>query len=124
MKSVVKVTLATLMLAVCGASYAAPSNCNYQTYISGNDLTNSNGQKLKSVAQILRQDRANYHNGYGDEYDNDDECGLDDAKARQRFENTLKKAKISPSVQRNILGGDVYVEVITSGNKVNVSIVQ
>ena len=31
MKSVVKVTLATLMLPVCGVSYAAPSHCNYQT---------------------------------------------------------------------------------------------
>ena len=37
----------------------------YFTVLNKNDYYNSNGEHLTSVADILRQDRANYHNGQG-----------------------------------------------------------
>ncbi len=44
----------------------------YAAFLSDNDRHNSSGDPLKSVADILRQDRANYHKGRSDRKDEDD----------------------------------------------------
>src|SRR5436189_6205026 len=44
----------------------------YFTVLNKNDYYNSNDERLTSVADILRQDRANYHNGQGGPRDEDD----------------------------------------------------
>lgn len=121
MRSVLKIGLLSMLL-VGSVAYAGDGSCSYNAYISKQDLSNSNGKKLTTVGQVLRQDRANFHNGNGDSADEDDYCGLDDANVRSRFEKMVDRSTIPAKVKRAIMGGYADVTISTYGNKAEVSL--
>lgn len=59
---------------------------SYVAYLSEKDHYNSNGERLKSVADILRQDRANFHKGRGDRLDEDDGGIFATTEGRAKFD--------------------------------------
>jgi hypothetical protein len=79
-----------LLLALAGLSFVplahAEEGVYYTTYLSERDHYNSNGERLKSVADILRQDRANYHKGRADRQDEDDGGIFATTEGRAKFE--------------------------------------
>lgn len=64
----------------------AEEGVRYITYLSNKDHYNSNGERLTSVADILRQDRANFHKGRGDRGDEDDGGIFATTRGRAKFE--------------------------------------
>jgi hypothetical protein len=78
-----------LLLALAGLSFVplahAEEGVYYTTYLSERDHYNSNGERLKSVADILRQDRANYYKGKADRRDEDDGGMFATTEGRAKF---------------------------------------
>lgn len=83
----------------------------YYAKISENDKYNSYGDRLNSVADILRQDRANYHRfGLRDRDDSGD--GFFAYKGnRARLASMLRRGYISPSTRNAILYRNPVVRV-------------
>ena len=93
----------------------------YFTVLDKNDHYNSNGERLTSMADILRQDRANYHNGQGGPRDEDDGGIFATKEGRSKF-NTyaiiLENLPASQIIQGRggvtivvrVLGEKIYVE--------------
>lgn len=96
---------------------------SYVARISANDHQASDGYPLDSAAQMVRQDRANWHKfGYGDREDQDDPW-FGSANARARFEKMLlRKGSMTQATQRAIMRGEPVVEVEVYRNSVRVSI--
>jgi hypothetical protein len=92
----------------------------YFTVLNEQDYYNSNGERLRSAADILRQDRANYHNGQGGRRDEDDGGIFATKEGRNRFERyaivfeNLSASDIITGRQRTIVvrvvGQKIYVE--------------
>jgi len=97
---------------------------SYVARLSDNDHYASTGKKLDTAAQVVRQDRANWHRfGRGDMEDEDDPW-FADAEARARFERLLNKGSaMSQATRRYILGGEPVVRVDVYANSVEVTIV-
>ena len=94
----------------------------YFTVLDKNDYYNSNGERLRSVAEILRQDRANYHNGKGGRRDEDDGGIFATKEGRSKFDtyaivlenlsaSDLIKGRQTTVVVR-VLGQKIYVEAV------------
>jgi hypothetical protein len=94
----------------------------YFTVLDKNDYYNSNGERLTSVADILRQDRANYHNGKGGPRDEDDGGIFATKEGRSKFDtyaivlenlsaSDLIKGRQTTIVVR-VLGQKIYVEAV------------
>jgi len=92
----------------------------YFTVLDKNDYYNSNGERLTSVADILRQDRANYHKGQGGRRDEDDGGIFATKEGRSKFDtyaivlenlsaSDLIKGRQTTIVVR-VLGQKIYVE--------------
>lgn len=115
-----------LLIILAGLFFAAPAYAEegivYAAFISEKDLYNSNGDRLKSVADILRQDRANYHKGRGDRADEDDGGIFSTTEGRAKFEyyrivlTNLKSADLIGGSQGSIVvrvrGRKIYVEAV------------
>jgi hypothetical protein len=77
----------------------------YQARISRQDKYNSSGQRLTSVAQILRQDRANFHAlGSGDGEDTYDSYFANRAN-RASLERLIRNSSVSRSAASLIING-------------------
>ncbi len=115
-----------LLIILAGLFFAAPAYAEegivYAAFISEKDRYNSNGDRLKSVADILRQDRANYHKGRGDRADEDDGGIFATAEGRTKFEyyriilENLKATDLIGGSQASIVvrvrGRTIYVEAV------------
>ncbi len=88
---------------------------SYNAFIGTQDLHNSNGVRLSSPAQVLRQDRANYHrfgiSQYGDQWD----PYFGDSNARARLEQLLNSSNLAPHVHNSIMQGNLHVIVNVYG---------
>lgn len=83
----------------------------YSAYIGRDDLYNSSGTRLGSPWQVLRQDRANFHQ-FKIRQPGDQGDGFFSSKAnRASFERMLRQGQISPAAGRMIMKGDVLVHV-------------
>lgn len=87
----------------------AQANTSYCTYISSKDTYNTNGTRLRSVGQIIQQDRANYHK-FGN---SDSSDGYDGYFTSYNRRVALSRANVrgSSSVKSAILRGDAYIYV-------------
>lgn len=94
--------------------------CSFDTYIDKSDLYNSNGSKLSSVGQIIRQDRANVYNGSSS--DGSDDCGLSNLNKRNQLQKAIDRSKISPNVKNAVKRGDVSVSVTWFNSHVQVEL--
>lgn len=112
-------TLLVILLSVSFAAPIAAAEITYTAYLSRKDRYNSNGERLTSVADILRQDRANFHKGKGDRADEDDGGIFSTAAGRSKFDSysivleALDAADLIDGVQKGIMvrvvGRKIYV---------------
>lgn len=90
---------------------------SYAAYIGDRDLVNSNGERLTTPAQVLRQDRANYHRfgiaQAGDEWD----PVFDSAENREALEAMVNAGSIDPAAAQvlTVGGAMVIVQIFGSG---------
>jgi hypothetical protein len=111
-------------LALTTAASADQYLGSYVARISNQDHYASDGYALDTAAQMVRQDRANWHKfGYGDAEDQDDPWfGSTDSRAR--LERMLNKGgAMSGAVRNAIANGQPLVQVDVYRNSVVVSIV-
>jgi hypothetical protein len=95
----------------------------YFTVLDEKDHYNSNGERLRSVADILRQDRANYHKGQGGPRDEDDGGIFATKEGRSKFETyAIVLENLSASDIINGRQGTIVVRVI--GQKIYVEAVE
>lgn len=97
---------------------------SYQARISENDKHASDGYRLDTVPQMIRQDRANFHKfGSGDPEDESDRW-FRSQDARARFERMLGKSGVMLAETRNaIANGEPVIQVDVYQNSVRVDIV-
>lgn len=97
---------------------------SYTAFIGQDDLYNSNGQRLREPAQILRQDRANLHRfgrfQPGDEWD----PVFGDVDARAAMERMVRAGRIDPQARRDIVDGGAMVRVFVYGQGNRMSYVE
>lgn len=92
------------LLACMNTLYAYDGITLYGAEISTNDRYNSNGDRLTSVRDILRQDRANYYvYNLIDRYDQPD--GFFNIKSNRDLFGTAQ-IRIQPALARQILGNE------------------
>ncbi len=90
---------------------------SYAAYIGDRDLFNSNGERLTAPAQVLRQDRANYHRfgiaQAGDEWD----PLFGSADNRAAMESMVNAGSIEPGAAQILMSGGamVLVQIFGSG---------
>jgi hypothetical protein len=120
-------TLGTALAVLLTASLPAAADTllgSYVARLSDNDHYASDGYKLDTAAQVVRQDRANWHRfGRGDAEDDDDQW-FDTADARARLERHLNKSDaMTQAVRREIMSGEPIVKVTVYRDSAKVVIV-
>lgn len=97
---------------------------SYVARLSPQDHHASDGYTLDTAAQVVRQDRANWHKfGYGDAEDEDDPW-FRSTGARAGFETMLNKpGAMDQATRRAILKGTPVVRVQVYRNRVRVAII-
>jgi len=113
-----------VLAATLGSAQADQLLGSYVARISDNDHHASDGYRLDTAAQMVRQDRANWHKfGRGDREDQDDPWfGL--TAARAKFERMLNKGSaMSQATRRAIVNGEPVVEVEVYRQSVKVRVI-
>ena len=120
MKFFAKAMLTVMLLSgFAAAEYVG----TYYARLGRADHFNSYGDRLNSVAAIIRQDRFNFHvrgiRQYGDTWDQ-----LFQSKAnRARMERMIRNGYISRSARRRIVNGTPLIRVDVYSNHVNVKVI-
>jgi hypothetical protein len=119
-------TCGTALAVLLAAAIPASADTLLGSYIarlSDNDHYASDGYRLDTAAQVVRQDRANWHKfGRGDAEDDDDPW-FGTADARARYETLLNKSgAIDQATRKAILNGEPVIEVQVYRNSVKVDI--
>lgn len=108
--------VASLLLSgVANAGYL----CSYSTTIDDSNKYNTSGGTLKSAADIIQQERADFHNGgvsYGD-----DDCYFDKKANRMKIAEMLSVGKISPKLSKHIVNGNPSIQVDIYSTHINVN---
>jgi hypothetical protein len=92
----------------------------YVARLSSQDHYNSNGERLRTAAGIIRQDRANYHEfGKRDGEDTNDSFFASKAN-RARLEQLLLRGHTTRGVSNEIVNGEPLIVVEVYDNYVNV----
>jgi hypothetical protein len=105
------------------ADRASSRGTVYFTVLNEQDYYNSNGERLRSVADILRQDRANYYQGRGGRRDEDDGGIFATKEGRSRFE-TYPIVLENLSAYDLINGRQTTIVVRVVGHKIYVEAVE
>ncbi len=114
-----RISLACALLLAASASGVGTAAAQepiegYMAWIGPQDLVNSRGQRLNSAAQVIRQDRANFHHfgrrDPGDEW----EPFFATPENRDWLERALT-GRIPGWMAQEILRGGVFVEVTVWG---------
>ncbi len=107
-----------------GRAQPASGGFVYRAVLGAGDHFNSAGERLSTVGDVLRQDRANYHKGKGDAGDGDDPV-FDTFKARE----SMGKLKVIPvglseaALKKAVMDGTPKVEVEATTSALKVKIV-
>jgi hypothetical protein len=84
---------------------------SYVAFLSEADHFNSNGERLRSAAAIIRQDRANFHRfGRRDRGDENDTFFAAEAN-RETLERMLERGQAAPGVISRIVDGTALIRV-------------
>lgn len=123
-----RMTRRQILAAAFAAIAAAPAAADdylgsYVARISDSDHYNSNGQYLDSAAQMVRQDRANFHKyGIRDGEDDSDPWFRSNAQ-RGRLQTMLERSGAwGPGAKGAVLNGEPLVEVQVWSNRVRVNL--
>ncbi|MCO5083190.1 MAG: hypothetical protein M9955_16225 [Rhizobiaceae bacterium] len=113
-----------VLAATLGSAQADQLLGSYVARISDNDHHASDGYRLDTAAQMVRQDRANWHKfGRGDREDQDDPW-FGSTAARAKFERMLNKGSaMSQATRRAIVNGEPVVEVEVYRQSVKVRVI-
>lgn len=105
--------LLTLIAISVTAAQAQDLVAQYNTYISSNDIENSDGAKITGVGEILQQDRANvYRFGNPDGDPKDDDGFFKTIERREQIPGMFKNGEgIDGKLRKAILSGDAYITV-------------
>ncbi len=112
------------LAAMLGSAQADQLLGTYVARISDDDHHASDGYRLDTAAQMVRQDRANWHKfGRGDREDQDDPW-FGSTAARAKFERMLDKGSaMNQATRRAIANGEPVVEVEVYRQSVRVRII-
>ena len=106
----IKIIILFFLLTLSSSIFAYDGITYYGAEITQSDRYNSNGQRLSSVREILRQDRANYY-VYGTSSRLDQPDGYFKSKSNRGIFDRAK-ITISPSLASSIIsGGPVLISV-------------
>lgn len=119
-----KVMLLSGLLLLSSLSYADADEPieTYSARLSADDHTNSDGKKLTAVANIIRQDRANFHKFNLRDNDDTADSFFEDAKHRERIPAMLKKGSIDKATAKSILNGTPSVNITIYAKYIEVSL--
>ncbi len=123
MKKLSRLVLASLFI-IIGSTFAQSQQLldSYIARIGSEDHFNSRGARLKSVAAIIRQDRANFHK-FGRRDAEDEYDSYFGSKAnRARMERMLRNGTSSRSARQEILNHQPLIRVKIYRNSVVVSV--
>lgn len=123
----IRILLAAVIAALTIALPAAAQDGflgSYVARLSDNDHFASDGYRLDTAAQVVRQDRANWHRfGEGD-YEDEDDRWFGTANARARMEQMLNRSgAMTQATRRAIMNGEPLVQVDVYRNSVRVTII-
>lgn len=116
--------------ALVAASVASPSSADeflgsYVARISDHDKYASDGYALDSAAQMVRQDRANYHKFHRRDRDDENDVWFRGNGDRAQLERMLQRpGAISGPARRAILNGEPLIQVDVYTDSVEVSILE
>ncbi len=114
--------IAAVMALAAPATAAAQPLETYQARLSNADHYNSNGQRLWTIAGIIRQDRANYFKfGIRDAEDESDSYFANQDN-RQRLEILLLHGHVSRAAKNAILYGTPLIHVTVYDDYVDVMV--
>lgn len=120
--------LAGALLVAAGLSGPAKADeflGSYVARISERDHHASDGYPLDNAAQMVRQDRANYHKFRRRDRDDENDAWFRGADDRVRFERMLQRpGAMSGSVKRAIANGEPLIQVDVYERSVEVSILE
>jgi len=116
------VLVAVLVLA--GAASADEYLGSYQARISSDDKRASDGYRLDTVPQMIRQDRANFHKFGATDSEDEDDPWFTSTSSRARFEKMLGKSGVMLKKTREaIADGEPVIQVDVYRNSVRVEII-
>ncbi|CAG1023053.1 hypothetical protein DOJK_02065 [Patescibacteria group bacterium] len=101
-------------------TYAEEPLESYVARLSAADHENSDGKRLKSVGDILRQDRANFHKFNIIDSEDQSDSMFGDVKARERIPMMLQRGHIDKETKIAILNGTPVVLVNIYKNRIEV----
>jgi hypothetical protein len=90
---------------------AARLVCEYTARLSSQDHFNSNGQRLDSVAAIIRQDRFYFHEQDAGDPEDEDDCYFASKANRALLERMIARGRIEPAARRDIVNGTPMIRV-------------
>jgi hypothetical protein len=102
--------------AVCLLGFTTTASANviveYTALISEEDIYSGKGDRLRSIAAIIQQDRANVHK-YGNPDDDSVDRYFRSAARRAEIPAMIKRAvqEIAPRVKAGILAGNIQVSI-------------
>lgn len=86
------------------------------------DHFNSNGERLRSAAAIIRQDRANYHKFHRRDVGDQGDHFFDDAGNRARMEAMLAAGRADPGVIDRIINSTPIIRVDVYRDSIEVTV--
>ncbi|MBY5667413.1 hypothetical protein HFO33_34130 [Rhizobium leguminosarum] len=90
---------------------------SYRAYIGDADLFNSNGARLTQPWQIIRQDRANFHQYGVRDRDDETDSFFADPVNRQALEQMLRNGTMTRDAANMIVRGNVWIDVDIYGSQ-------
>ncbi|MEM7775905.1 MAG: hypothetical protein AAF732_09875 [Pseudomonadota bacterium] len=110
MKSIM-LGIASVLALLAGPAHAQTLIESYVAHLSERDHFNSRGDRLRSAAAIIRQDRANFHR-FGLRDPSDESDGFFSLKSnRGRLERLLRRGRAAPGVVNRIVNGTPFIRV-------------
>ena len=115
-----KILLLIGLLFISPFSYAEEPIDTYTARLGSEDHFNSDGSRLKSVGDIIRQDRANYHKFNIRDAEDQSDSVFGDVESRGRIPTMLKRGYIDKVTQKSILNSEPVVTVSIYNNRIEV----
>ncbi len=95
---------------------------SYHAKLSEKDHFNSKGKRLKTVAAIIRQDRANYHKFHKRDAQDEWDGYFYDKANRAALENKVARLHFSKSTKNKIINGTPTVIVYVYENQIDIDV--
>lgn len=111
MRKIIPVICLALAFILTSPAMAQDLVQSYVAHLSARDHRASDGYKLTSVAEILRQDRANYHKFGKRDADDESDDFFSTVDGREAMQHLVAVGDIDENVKRAILNGTPRVLV-------------